>query len=64
VYCKNLLGTFRSTSKQYYQYDEMLVVADLFTDSVTLLFLLLYMVVKLMAVIHVSTFKINEEDCY
>jgi hypothetical protein len=22
------------------------------------------MVVKLMAVIHVSTFKINEEDCY
>lgn len=35
--------------------------------SLTLLhynFLLLYMVVKLMAVIQASTFKINEEDCY
>jgi hypothetical protein len=42
----------------------MLTVAGLFIDSVTLLFLLLYMVIKLMAVIQASTFKINEEDYY
>jgi hypothetical protein len=39
----------------------MLVVPDLFIDSVTLLFLLLYMVVELMAVTQASIFKINEE---